>query len=71
VVTGEIIWTGHHRHMVGIPAIKSAFHLQMPDLRAWGIIFALGITPLVLNEIIKLFVRLSKKSRIINSLYCF
>jgi Ca2+-transporting ATPase len=48
--------------VVGIPAIKSAFHLQMPDLRAWGIIFALGITPLVLNEIIKLFVRLSKKT---------
>ncbi len=46
--------------VVGIPAIKSAFHLQMPDLRAWGIIFALGFTPLVLNEFIKLFIRVSK-----------
>ena len=48
--------------VVGIPVIKSAFHLQMPDLRAWGIIFALGITPLVLNEFIKLFMRVSKNS---------
>jgi Ca2+-transporting ATPase len=47
--------------VLGIPAIKSAFHLQMPDLRAWGIIIALGLTPLVLNEFIKLFIRISKK----------
>ncbi len=48
--------------VVGIPVIKSAFHLQMPDLRAWGIIFALGLTPLVLNEVIKVFIRTSKKT---------
>jgi Ca2+-transporting ATPase len=48
--------------VVGIPAIRSAFHLQMPDMRAWGIIFALGITPLVLNEIVKIFIRASKKN---------
>lgn len=49
--------------VVGIPIIQTAFHLQMPDLRAWGIIFALGITPLVLNELIKIFIRLSYKSK--------
>ncbi|MFO7670172.1 MAG: cation-translocating P-type ATPase [Bacteroidales bacterium] len=48
--------------VVGIPVIKSAFHLQMPDIRAWGIILALGLTPLVLNEFIKLFIRASKKA---------
>jgi len=48
--------------VMGIPTIKSAFHLQMPDIRSWGIIFALGITPLVLNEFIKLFIRVSKKN---------
>lgn len=48
--------------VLGIPVIKSAFHLQMPDIRAWGIIFALGFTPLVLNEFIKLFIRVSKKN---------
>jgi hypothetical protein len=34
----------------------------MPDIRAWGIIFALGLTPLVLNEFIKVFIRVSKKT---------
>ncbi len=48
--------------VIGIPAIKSAFHLQMPDIRAWGIIFALGFTPLVLNEFFKIFIRISKKT---------
>ena len=48
--------------VVGIPAIRSAFHLQMPDIRAWAIILALGFTPLVLNEFIKLFIRMSKKT---------
>jgi Ca2+-transporting ATPase len=48
--------------VIGIPVIKRAFHLQMPDIRAWGIIFALGFTPLILNEIIKLFIRISKKT---------
>jgi Ca2+-transporting ATPase len=48
--------------VVGIPAIQGAFHLQMPDIRAWGIIFALGVTPLVLSEFIKLFIRVLKKT---------
>jgi Ca2+-transporting ATPase len=43
--------------VVGIPVIRTAFHLQMPDAKAWGIIFALGLTPLVLNELIKVFIR--------------
>jgi len=47
--------------VIGIPVIKNAFHLQMPDLRAWGIIFALGLMPLVLNEIFKVFIRISGK----------
>lgn len=49
--------------VVGIPVLKSAFHLQMPDIRAWGIIFALGFTPFVLNEFIKLFIRVSEKTK--------
>jgi len=51
--------------VVGIPAIKNAFHLQMPDIRVWGIIFALGFTPLGLNEFIKMFIRVSKKVLVI------
>jgi Ca2+-transporting ATPase len=49
--------------VIGIPVIKSAFHLQMPDFRAWGIIFGLGFTPLVINEVIKLFIRSLKINR--------
>jgi len=41
--------------VIGVPAIKDAFHLQMLDIRAWGIIVAMGLTPLFLNEILKLF----------------
>jgi Ca2+-transporting ATPase len=48
--------------VVGIPQLKTAFHLQMPDIRAWGVIIALGITPLVLNELFKLFMRVLKKT---------
>ncbi len=47
--------------VIGIPLIQRAFHLQMPDVRSWGIIFALGLTPLLLNEIIKIFLRTSKR----------
>lgn len=47
--------------VVGIPVIKGAFHLQMPDIKAWIIILALGLTPLVVSEFIKLFIRVSKK----------
>ncbi|KAF0130482.1 MAG: P-type ATPase translocating [Bacteroidetes bacterium] len=47
--------------VVGIPVVKNAFHLQMPDIRAWGVIFALGFTPLILNEFVKIFVRITKK----------
>ncbi|PKL85851.1 MAG: ATPase [Ignavibacteriae bacterium HGW-Ignavibacteriae-1] len=49
--------------VVGIPAVRSAFHLQMPDIRAWGIIFGLGIIPLLLNEFIKIFFRTIKKGK--------
>ena len=47
--------------VVGIPVVQTAFHLQMPDARAWGIIFVLGITPLAVNELSKVFIRISKK----------
>ncbi len=47
--------------VVGIPVVKNAFHLQMPNIRAWGVILVLGFTPLILNEFIKIFVRITKK----------
>lgn len=47
--------------VIGIPAIRSAFHLQMPDLKSWGVIFTLGLIPLVINEIFKRFIKGPKK----------
>ncbi len=49
--------------VVGIPVIRSAFHLQMPDTRAWAIVIALGLTPLILNEFMKILIRISNKKR--------
>jgi Ca2+-transporting ATPase len=48
--------------VIGIPALQSAFHLQMPDLKSWGIIFALGLIPLIANELFKGYIRASKKN---------
>ena len=43
--------------VVGVPAMKHAFHLQMPDIRSWIMIISLGLVPLVANELIKIFIR--------------
>jgi Ca2+-transporting ATPase len=49
--------------VIGVPALQSAFHLQMPDLKSWGIIFALGLIPLIANELFKIYIRASKKNQ--------
>jgi Ca2+-transporting ATPase len=43
--------------VIGFPVMQRAFHLQMLDLRGWIIAFSLGLVPLILNEIVKLFIR--------------
>ncbi|MDO9255351.1 MAG: cation-translocating P-type ATPase [Bacteroidales bacterium] len=43
--------------VIGIPVMQRAFHLQMLDLRGWLTAIALGLVPLVMNEIVKLFIR--------------
>jgi Ca2+-transporting ATPase len=43
--------------VIGIPAMQSAFHLQMLDLRGWIIVFFLGLVPLLFNEFFKIFIR--------------
>jgi Ca2+-transporting ATPase len=40
-----------------IPITRSAFHLQMPDMRSWMIIALFGLVPLLFNEIFKIFIR--------------
>jgi len=50
--------------VIGIPVMQRAFHLQMLDLRGWLIVFSLGLIPLVLNEFVKVFIRLRIRKRI-------
>jgi magnesium-transporting ATPase (P-type) len=43
--------------VIGIPFMQRAFHLQMPDLKAWIMAIVLGLIPLAFSEIFKLFKR--------------
>jgi len=46
--------------VIGIPAMQNAFKLQMLDIRGWMMVIALGLVPLIFNEISKLFLRANK-----------
>ena len=43
--------------VIGIPVMQRAFHLQMLDLGGWLIAISLGLVPLLVNEIVKIFIR--------------
>jgi len=43
--------------VIGIPFMQRAFHLQMLDLKGWIIAISLGLVPLLVNEIVKIFIR--------------
>ncbi|MDZ7774549.1 MAG: cation-translocating P-type ATPase, partial [Bacteroidales bacterium] len=43
--------------VIGIPVMQRAFHLQMLDLEGWLIAVSLGLVPLLVNEIFKIFIR--------------
>jgi len=43
--------------VIGIPLMQRAFHLQMLDLKGWIIAISLGLVPLLVNEIVKIFIR--------------
>ena len=47
--------------VIGIPALRSAFHLQMLDMLGWKIVLSLALVPLLFNEIIKIFLRARNK----------
>jgi len=48
--------------VIEIPVMQRAFHLQMLDLGGWIIAISLGLVPLLLNELFKLFIRIRKKN---------
>jgi Ca2+-transporting ATPase len=47
--------------VIGIPVMQKAFNLRMLDLKGWLMAIALGLVPLILNEISKVFVRARKR----------
>jgi len=51
--------------VISIPVMQRAFHLQMLDLRGWLTAIALGLIPLVLNEIVKIFIRAGIKKAVV------
>jgi len=46
--------------VIGIPAMQNAFKLQMLDFRGWMMVIALGLVPLIFNELSKLLLRANK-----------
>jgi Ca2+-transporting ATPase len=48
--------------VIGIPVFQRAFNLQMLDFRGWLIAVILGLVPLLLNELFKLFIRVFRKA---------
>lgn len=44
--------------VISIPFTAAAFKVQMLSSRDWGIVITLALIPLILNEILKLFIRL-------------
>ncbi len=47
--------------VIAIPFMQRAFHLQMLDLGGWLIAISLGLVPLLVNEIVKIFIRVRIK----------
>jgi Ca2+-transporting ATPase len=50
--------------VIGIPVMQRAFHLQMPDPEGWLIAILLGLVPLLVNEIFKIFIRSRKNTNV-------
>ena len=46
--------------VMGVPFMQDAFKLQMLDARGWMNVMALGFVPLLVNEIVKFFIRVKR-----------
>ncbi len=48
--------------VIGIPAMQDAFKLQMLNFSGWMNVIFLGLFPLLLNELYKIFLRIKKRA---------
>ena len=55
--------------VISIPALASAFKVHNLPLRDWGIVIGFALIPLIVNEIIKVFMRASEKKEEANRQY--
>ena len=58
IIIGLILQFG----VISIPFLATAFKVQFLSLPDWGLVIALGLIPLIINEIIKLFRRSATRS---------
>jgi Ca2+-transporting ATPase len=49
--------------VISIPAFAKAFQVQNLSLQDWGIVFVFALVPLIVNEIIKIFMHMSEKNK--------
>jgi Ca2+-transporting ATPase len=47
--------------VITVPFLSDAFKVQNLSLRDWGLVFLFALTPLIVNEIYKIFMRMSNK----------
>jgi Ca2+-transporting ATPase len=47
--------------VIGVPAMQDAFKLQMLDFMGWIYVIVLGLVPLAVNELFKIFLRMRGK----------
>jgi Ca2+-transporting ATPase len=49
--------------VISVPGLAKAFQVQNLSLADWGLVILFALVPLFINEIIKLFIRISKKNK--------
>ena len=50
--------------VISIPTFAKAFEVQFLSLSDWGLVFTFALIPLLINEIIKIFMRMAEKKQI-------
>lgn len=59
IITGFILQLA----VISIPALAKAFQVQNLTLKDWGLVMIFALIPLIVNEIIKIFLRAAEKNK--------
>jgi Ca2+-transporting ATPase len=60
IIIGLILQVG----VISVPFLAAAFKVQMLSLNDWLLVFAFALIPLIVNEIIKIFMRFSESKEV-------